>query len=502
MNKKQFYLPLFWKFTIAIILIVFVFGGVNAYLIFQNVQKSLEKESEKRAIDIGKNLADQVATPLLFEDYVGVQKILDGAKRLDSTVVYTFITDKNQNLISNSSDFKVSSSLIKVNKLVQHSKSNVVLINLIEKQKYRIIRDIALPVLEGELGTIRIGISEERINKDIINTISRFWMMVGIFLIVGILGAFSFSYFITKPIKKIQSAADSLELNSLSDNGTPKIEIRKKLLGKIPIFFRAKDEIDLLTEKFNDMGFRLTEAYKELKEAETKLIQSEKLATIGTVSAGLAHEINNPISGIKNCLRRMNNDPLNIEQNKKYLTLMDHATVRIETVIKNLLNYTRLEDMKFEKVNIKEQIEYALLLLAYRFELNRIIITKNFPTKKIFVFGSKSYLEQVIVNLLVNSIDAIEENSGKNSKTIAISLEEDKDFLKLTINDSGIGIPEKELGKIFEPFYTTKATGKGTGLGLSIIYNIVNSHNGKIEVESKVGVGTTAYVFFPKFKGI
>ncbi|GBD91579.1 sporulation kinase A [bacterium BMS3Abin04] len=502
MNKRQFYLPLFWKFTIAIILIVFVFGGVNAYLIFQNVQKSLEKESEKRAIDIGKSLADQVVTPLLFEDYVGVQKILDGAKQLDSTVIYAFITDKNQDLISSSSDFGVSLNLIKANKLTQPSRSKVLLIDLFKKKEHKIIRDIAWPILEGELGTVRIGISEERINKDIINTISRFWMMVGVFLIVGIIGAFSFSYFITKPIKKIQNAADNLELNSLSEAGIPKIEIRKKLLGKIPIFFRARDEIDLLTEKFNDMGFRLAEAYKELKEAETKLIQSEKLATIGTVSAGLAHEINNPISGIKNCLRRMNNDPLNVEQNKKYLALMNQASKRIETVIKNLLNYSRLEDIKFEKVNIKEQIENALLLLAYRFELNRIIITKDIPFKKKFVFGSKTHLEQVIVNLLVNSIDAIEASPENNSYTISISLIEENEFIKLTINDSGVGIHEKELGKIFEPFYTTKATGKGTGLGLSIIYNIVNSHNGKITVKSKVGVGTTTYVFLPKFKGI
>jgi len=499
MKKKQFYLPLFWKFTLAIIFIVFMFGGINAYLIFQNVQKSLEQESEKSAFIIGKSLAEQVITPLLFENNVDVQKILDAAKELDSTVVYAFITDKDNKLISATYNSSISPELIKANKLKPESKSNVVLISLENNNTKRIIRDIALPIMDKQLGTIRVGLSEERITRNIDKTITTFWLMVGFFLIIGIIGAFAFSYFITNPIKRIQNVADDLDLNSLGKSEISTISIRQKLLGRIPNLFRAKDEIDLLTEKFNDMINRLTDAYQELKNAQTQLIQSEKLATIGTIFAGLAHEINNPVSGIQNCLRRMSNDPKNVEQNRRYLSLMEQASKRIETVTKNLLNYSRLEDMQFEEVDINKQIENALLLVAYKLEDSRIIITRENQHVYLSVRGSKVHIEQIIVNLLLNAIDAIESAGENEVRTIKISVFEDGEFVKINIQDSGIGISETEVNKIFEPFFTTKTASKGTGLGLSIVYNIVNSHNGRIEVESEGNKGTAFIISLPKY---
>lgn len=499
MKKRQIYLPLFWKFTLAIILIVFIFGGINAFVIFQNVQKSLEQESEKSASIIGKSLAEEAITPLLFENYIDVQKILDGAKKLDSTVVYAFITDKNDKLILASYNSTISPELIKANELKPGSKSNVVLISLVENNTGRIIRDIALPIMDKQLGTIRVGLSEERINRNVSKTISVFWLMVGFFLIIGIIGAFVFSYFITNPIKSIQNAADNLDFDSLEKSEISTISIRQNLIGKIPVFFRAKDEIDLLIEKFNDMIKRLSEAYRELKNAESQLIQSEKLATIGTIFAGLAHEINNPVSGIQNCLRRMNKDPQNIEQNKRYLSLMEEASKRIEVVIKNLLNYSRVEDMQFEAVDINELIENALLLVAHKLENSRITLTRENQFVKLNVRGSKVHIEQIIVNLLLNAIDAIEADDENEVKTIQISVYEDKDFMKMKIQDSGIGISQEEVNKIFEPFFTTKTASKGTGLGLSIVYNIVNSHNGKIEVESEGNKGTAFIISLPKY---
>ncbi len=501
MKKLNFYLPLFWKFVIAIVLTVFVFGSINAYLIFQDVQKSLERESEKRVIYIGKNISQQIVTPLLFEDYVAVQKLLDGAKQIDSTIVYIFVQDEKNTLISTASNINLPNALLNANFADNTLTSNIKIFDLINNKHHIIVRDIALPILGGQLGTVRVGISEKRISEDITKTITHFWLMVGLFLVLGIIGAFIFATFITNPIKNIQNAADKLDLNSLEDTRIKKITIRKNFLGKIPALFRAKDEIDLLTEKFNDMISRLTNAYQELKNAESQLIQSEKLATIGTIFAGLAHEINNPVLGIRNCLRRIANDPQNIEQNTRYIDLMEKASKRIESVIRNLLNYSRLEDLQFEKVNINEQIENSLLLVAFKLENSRITITRNRQNDYIPIYGSKIHIEQVIVNLLLNAIDAIDDAGENSERTIKISVSEEGKFVKLNVKDSGIGISQDEVNKIFEPFFTTKAASKGTGLGLSIVYNIVNSHGGKIEVESEENKGTAFIILLPKFKG-
>jgi len=496
--KFKIKVPLFWKFTIAIVFIVLLFGSINAYLIVKDIQNALEQESEKRAMNIAKTIAEQAVNYLLFEDYIAVQKLLDNTKYLDSTIVYSFILDNNNNFVAGNYQYSITSDLISANTIKSGQKKNIVIIDLKDPSGRKKIRDIALPILGGQLGFVRVGTSEEKIKRDIIITISHFWIMVGVFLLLGISGAFVFALFITRPINSIKNTSDELTLEDLGGKNIPLISIRKKFLGIFPFLFRAIDEIDLLTQKFNEMIRRLSRTYHELKNTEKKLIQSEKLATIGMISAGLAHEINNPISGIQNCLRRMKEDPLNTEQNIRYVNLMDNASKRIETVMRNLLNYTRIEDLKFERVDLEKQIENALLLLAYKLESNRIILTKEF-VGKLDVLGSKNHIEQIIINLLINAIDALEEDSSKNEKTIFIRAEEQKDNVLIIIKDNGIGIKQDELNKVFEPFFTTKKVNKGTGLGLSIVYNIVNLLNGNIQVESQPGKFTTFKITLPKF---
>lgn len=501
MKKRtlQINIPLFWKFSLAIIFIVALFGSINAYLIWENVQKALEKESEERVLFIARSLSQQVVTPLLFEDYIGIQKLIDETVKLDSSIKYAFILDASGKVLIHSTNYPIPIALVKANLLKGNDSLRVQLIENLSSQD-EIIRDLAYPILGGKLGQIRVGISEQSIYSDVIRTINHFWIMVGFFLVFGILGALAFSHFITKPIKSIQSLADSFDFKSLEGKKVPKIIIREKILDRFPVLFRAKDEIDLLTDKVNDMIFRLSEAYKKLKHTQSQLIQSEKLATIGTISSGLAHEINNPISGLQNCIRRLNKDPQNVEQNKKYLILMDDAVNRIETVIKNLLNYARHEETVFVKVNLEELIENSLLLLDYRLEKNGISVVREIQPNLNKILGSVTHIEQILINLIINAIDAIQQAGSLSKKRISISAENFDNYVKFIIKDDGIGIPSDKLKYIFTPFYTTKAAGKGTGLGLSVIQNIVNLHNGRIEVTSKEKKGSKFIVYLPIYK--
>lgn len=498
-KKLHIKLPLFWKFVLAIVSIVITFGSINAYLIWKDIRGSLENELEKRAFVLGKSLAEQTVTPLLFEDYVTVQKLLDDVKRLDTTVIYAFILSESQNIIAYTYHSQIPKNIININSLSTNDSSSIVLYKL-KQDNDIIVRDIALPILSSKLGTVRIGISQENISANVFKAVSDFWIMVGFFLVVGILGAFVFAVFITKPINKIREVSDNINLTDLKKKTVPKIRVREQLFGKYNYIFRAIDEIDLLTAKFNEMISRLGDAYQNLEKTQKHLIQSEKLASIGTISAGLAHEINNPIAGIKNCLRRIDNTPQNIEQNKKYLKLIAEAIDRIENVIKGLLNYARKEDLVLKPVDINEIIEKALLLIGHRLEKARITLSKEIDPGVNLIKCSQNHIEQVIINILLNAIDAVTEKQNNTSDYIHIEAANENGFVKISIEDSGVGIPEENISKIFNPFFTTKIKEKGTGLGLSVISKIIEDHSGKIEVESTAGKFTRFNLFLPVAK--
>ncbi|MFN4111826.1 MAG: sensor histidine kinase, partial [Ignavibacteria bacterium] len=274
-------------------------------------------------------------------------------------------------------------------------------------------------------------------------------------------------------------------------------------LGKIKMLFRAEDEIDILAEKFNQMIVRLVQTYLDLQKAQVTIIQSEKLATVGTLTAGLAHEINNPVAGLQNCIRRIKNDPSNIEQNIKYIKMMETAVDKIENVVSNLLNFTRIQSIDYQVLSINEVVENTLLLVSHRLEKLRISITKNISYHLPKIKGNKNQLEQVILNLFINAIDAIEEKININpecERGIIISAKNVKEHLVIKIEDTGCGIPNNIKDKIFDPFFTTKQPGKGTGLGLSVVYKIIESHNGEIHIESKEGIGTIVEISIPIYK--
>ncbi|MDH7528933.1 ATP-binding protein [Ignavibacteria bacterium 4148-Me] len=499
MNTIKFKLPLFWKFSIAIIFIVIVFGSINSILIYNNVQSALQTETEKRALFIANSISHQIVSSLLFEDYVTLQNVINGIKEIDQNIEYIFIVDSKGNVVVHTFPLNFPAQLLGANRIDENQKFKTQLIILKNKNE-ELILDIAVPILDGKIGNVRVGLKESSIQSDVQKTINVFWIMVAVFLTFGIIGALVFANFITKPIKTIQNVADNIELSQIGKEQLPQIRIREKFLDRIKMLFRAEDEIDILADRFNQMIFRLDKAYRDLQNAQSNLIQSEKLATVGILTAGLAHEINNPVAGLQNCIRRIKNDPANIEQNKKYLVMMENAVDKIEKVVGNLLNFTRKQSGDFISLSISEIVENSLILVSHRLEKLRISVTNNIPTNLPMIKGNKNQLEQVLLNLFINSIDSIEEKISKHpdsERRLIVSANRESDFVKIKIEDTGIGISENILDKIFDPFFTTKSPGKGTGLGLFVVYNIIEAHQGKIYIESKEGKGTRVTLHFP-----
>ena len=322
--------------------------------------------------------------------------------------------------------------------------------------------------------------------------------MIAGFLIAGLLGAFFFSYLITKPIKLISKKADNINFNSIKDEDY-KIKYRsyKRFFN---VYF--EDELDTLSSNFSDMILRLKRNILELQETRDSLIQSEKLASIGTLTSGIGHEINNPISGIKNCINRISKDPENIEQNIKYFNLIKDATYKIENVVKHLLDFSRKQEFDFKETNPILILENAISLASHKLEKHNIIIERDF-SENVKIKASPIHLEQVLLNLLLNAADAIIEHkklSPDIKPEIYIKIHRSEKKAYVLIKDNGIGIRPEVKNKLFDPFFTTKGVGKGTGLGLFVSFNIIKEHKGKILVESTYLKGSTFTLELQSYK--
>jgi two-component system NtrC family sensor kinase len=232
----------------------------------------------------------------------------------------------------------------------------------------------------------------------------------------------------------------------------------------------------------------------EKRHLEANLIQSEKLAAVGQLAAGVAHEINNPLAAIIANAQILRRETAADDQDTlDSLQLIEQAGLRASQVVKNLLGLARKEEYDFVRLDINETILNAISLVQHEFNSRQIKITLDLNEKMPPAYASKDHIQGVWINLLMNAIDAIEVATGE----ITIHTDyQDKEF-QIVISDNGQGIPPNKLLRIFEPFYTTKAAGRGTGLGLSVCNRIVKKHGGMISAESVIGQGASFTVTLP-----
>ena len=281
---------------------------------------------------------------------------------------------------------------------------------------------------------------------------------------------------------------------------------------------RDMREIREFISQLEDRARELERANKELKEATVQLVQSEKLSALGELTAGVAHELNQPLNGIKiicqSILRDIQTDRFEEEDLEQDLNDVVNQVNKMAEIIDHMRIYTRrAEGMPKEMIDVNSVIEGALKFLGQQLKSHNIEVVKELSPDLPPVIGDVIRLEQVVMNLITNARNAV-ESSGKEHKSIEIRTYQIDNQLETTnpavqeathafglavleVTDNGVGIPEDLKKKIFQPFFTTKEPGKGTGLGLSVVSKIIEEHNGTIELSSQVGEGTTFRVILP-----
>jgi two-component system NtrC family sensor kinase len=358
---------------------------------------------------------------------------------------------------------------------------------------YQPIRDITGKIV----GILYVGMLEAPY-VDLRNKVVYSFFGIGVLgVAIVVLLYFFITSGITRPLREMAAATAKIAEGDLS------IEIASK----------SKDEIGQLAQSFNHMLVRLKQARQELEDygrvleekveertqqlskIQEHLIQSEKLASMGQLAASISHEVNNPLSGVliynQLIAKKISRGDWDKEVILDYLSKMEHELSRSTKLIRSLLNFAVQSEPKIKEVNINDVLNRALELAIHAGSKENTRVEKDLHPLPTFM-EDPDQLEQVFMNLIMNALQAMPTGGTLTLRTYMENRE-----LKIAVQDTGCGIPPENMNKIFTPFFSTKKEVKGVGLGLSVSYGIIQGLKGRIEVESKVGEGTTFTVCLP-----
>ncbi len=322
-------------------------------------------------------------------------------------------------------------------------------------------------------------------------------------LLIAVLTWFVVWRVVGKPVKALQRGTEHLAAGDLGYQ----IEVHSKdEIGKLATSFNGMSE-ELEKEHSQNVLWtqtleqRVEQKTRELKRAHEHALHTEKMASIGKMAAVLAHEINNPLSGIltyAKLLRKwVGHDDAGMSRRGEIyesLDLIASESRRCGDLVKNLLTFSRTTPMNLQPTNLNQVIDRSLRLVQHQFDLAGIQVQQQLDPDLPPVHCDGAQIEQVLLALIMNAIDAMPQGGNL---WLTTSRNDDDSTLRVVVRDDGAGIPAEILPRIFEPFLTTKETGRGVGLGLAISQNILERHHGSIEVQSEVGRGTTFTVTLP-----
>jgi two-component system NtrC family sensor kinase len=336
------------------------------------------------------------------------------------------------------------------------------------------VLDLSESILGGSLGAIRLGLDMKRLQTLRRELAIHLGELAVAVILGGIAAAFLTGRAIARPVNQMLAAADRFDPAAVV--GGPVVEPR------------GSDEIAVLGRRFNMMMRRLEAAHGEQQRARQKAVETERLAALGSLVAGVAHEVNNPLAGLKNCVRRLERADLSVEKRREYLALMDDGLSRIEEVVRGLLAFGRPHPMELRRVAAGSLAAEAIRLVRPALERRRIEARLPDGTDAgSEVLADRRQIGQAIVNLLLNAAYVTPEGGE-----IRVALRRRSGQIGIAVEDDGPGIPLDIRDRVVDPFFSTKPEGEGTGLGLSVTRSIVDAHGGDLGFEFPTAGGTVA----------
>ncbi len=281
------------------------------------------------------------------------------------------------------------------------------------------------------------------------------------------------------------------------------IYYEKQIIGRVEVSYHGcvqglqepflREEQELLFSISNILSLLVKQHLNERQNRiiQQQLLHADRLASIGELAAGVAHELNEPLTNILGFTQLSLKNEFLPSVVLKDLKRIEEASFYAKGIIQKLMEFSRQSSPKLELINLSDVIEKSLYFIEARCAKESIIVKKKLG-EAIHIYADSDQIKQVLINLAINGMQAM-----KSGGLLTISTDKDENFAKLIVSDVGVGIPPENISKIFMPFFTTKDVGEGTGLGLSVLYGIVKNHNGDIKVSSELGKGSTFFISFP-----
>jgi two-component system NtrC family sensor kinase len=324
-------------------------------------------------------------------------------------------------------------------------------------------------------------------------------------LLMALVVAFLTRRYFDTPVRKLADATravSAMELDKpvIVESGGELAELAQSFNSMREQLKMAFDEINEITQ---GLERRIAERSEQLKVTNQKLMQTDRLASLGQLAASVAHEINNPLSGVLNLsmlMQRVLKDdgipPDRIAEFRRYLGQVTTETARVGRIVSDLLAFSRRSKPQRTYADLNAIIKSSINLLSHKLKLANADVRLELQEDLPRVLCDGSQIQQVVVNLVMNAADSLQSASG-GGITISTKVGTPADSVRLVVSDTGEGIRRENLSRIFDPFFTTKGEGKGVGLGLAVVFGIVDSHGGDVDVQSTVGIGTTFTVVLP-----
>jgi two-component system NtrC family sensor kinase len=320
-----------------------------------------------------------------------------------------------------------------------------------------------------------LKIERRRITKATHNVLWRPLAFMGAMFLLFLTGAIIVIRKVVKPLATIEKATEKIAKGDFSPIDNPEV---------------MESQIDHLVVAFNRM-------VQELETRQEQIIHTRKIASLGTLISGTAHELNNPINNIVLTIDTLvGGRKVTEERRAELLDDILRQALRASKIVKNLLDFSRAETTGFDYLNLSEILTETIQIATNQIIISNVRLHEKIATDLPEIKGNRQGLQQVFLNIITNAVQSM-QNGG--DLTIRVTYENSNKII-VSIQDTGTGIPEEHLPNIFDPFFTTKEVGKGTGLGLSVSFGLIKKHGGQILVESKIKKGTTFTVVLPVFK--
>jgi signal transduction histidine kinase len=427
------------------------------------------EELEKKAGSIADNLAGRIEEFIVLGDRFGTTETLNEVLEKEGDLEYIFILGEEGDVFAHTFENGFPPDIPSWNTLSGKMRG----VQLLDTEK-GFIRDIGIKFFKRSGSEIHVGIREDSLQMTLARIRNMTILFTVIVIVIGLIAAFYVSSLITRPLNEFVDFTELLGKGEFSK----RLEIR------------SKDELGYLAHRFNRLSMDLKAAQEKIEEAYTytHLLQAEKLSSIGQISAGLAHELKNPMTTLKMLFQAFGEQP---DMTRDDAEVIHNEIEKIDTILTRFLGFVRQKDIEPSDIDLNKLIERILSFASFDIRNSQIAVHKDMLETLPHVFGDRALLEQVFLNLVLNAVQAMPDGGE-----MRISGKADDEFVDIMIWDKGGGIPPDIRSKIFDPFFTTKT--QGTGLGLSIAYNIVKTHGGRLYFISNERGGTVFTVKLPQ----